>query len=356
MSANRFDNKRNGFSRMYIYTAMLHIAYACLFLLTESKFLVLYNVVATLFYIGLSLLITRTKAVKPVFLSCFMEIILFSMIGTFCFGPEAGFGYILFGTVSIAFYILYMSEMGKDFAIKISIIIISIIFLECILSLQDPVSKIEVSRFVWITMFFMNLACGSFLLVSFLLSFVSIIWDDQKELKAKNRNLKDAANYDELTKLLNRRAYDNYMDLAFKNATDSGTDFSVIMFDIDDFKKINDTYGHDVGDAVLKSVADMLTRNVRSSDVVFRWGGEEMMILVSGGSEFAKITAERCRLAVESMEVEANGLSIKVTVTAGTSSYRPGTTRDSLVKEADEALYHGKNTGKNKVTQARVSE
>ncbi|OHA92037.1 MAG: hypothetical protein A3J09_00875 [Candidatus Zambryskibacteria bacterium RIFCSPLOWO2_02_FULL_51_21] len=124
---------------------------------------------------------------------------------------------------------------------------------------------------------------------------------------------------------------------------------SLIFLDIDFFKKVNDAHGHDIGDLVLKRVAESVASNVRTGDTVARWGGEEMVVSLLGASEKdAVLKAEEIRAKVEELGFpEASGL--EVTMSAGVASSENGLTLEDLVKRADEALYKAKETGRNKV-------
>jgi len=156
---------------------------------------------------------------------------------------------------------------------------------------------------------------------------------------------------DPLTGLYNRRMFLELARKELSKAQRYGEPFSVVIFDIDHFKKINDTYGHDVGDLALKHVAQLLKSNVRAADVVARWGGEEFVLLLpKTGPEEAYRVAEKLRKLVERSWLELpGGGRLKMTVSGGVSSYREGVTLDELFKEADEALYRAKRMGRNRV-------
>lgn len=124
---------------------------------------------------------------------------------------------------------------------------------------------------------------------------------------------------------------------------------SIIFFDIDYFKKINDTYGHDVGDIVLKKVAEFIKKSVRVGDIVSRWGGEEMVVLLLGANESeAKEKADKIREGIENLVFEEVS-DLKVTISAGVSEYSQGLSYEKIIKNADSALYKAKETGRNKV-------
>lgn len=124
---------------------------------------------------------------------------------------------------------------------------------------------------------------------------------------------------------------------------------SFIFFDIDHFKKINDTYGHSVGDEVLREVAILINRSVRDGDTVARWGGEEIVACLLGANEKdARDKAQNIVRAIERLTFTSS--EIKVTISAGVASNWKGATLEEMVKKADKALYKSKESGRNKVT------
>lgn len=131
---------------------------------------------------------------------------------------------------------------------------------------------------------------------------------------------------------------------------DKDTNISVLMFDIDDFKKVNDTYGHACGDIVLQQVADIIKVSIRNTDLAARYGGEEFVVLLEDADiNVSKIIAERIRSRVEQMEIIYDGYSIKVTISIGIAHYLHNKENmKALVTRSDDALYESKRTGKNK--------
>jgi diguanylate cyclase (GGDEF)-like protein len=171
------------------------------------------------------------------------------------------------------------------------------------------------------------------------------------ELEEKNRKLQELAYYDPLTGLPNRRFFFEHANLIFEEVKRYEKPLSLLVMDIDHFKKINDTYGHDVGDLVLKTFAGVLRGIVRQSDICARFGGEEFVVLLPNTDlEGAKVLAERIRTAVAKNPVEHSSIVIVFTVSIGISQYRKGMQSiDELIKEADIALYRAKEGGRNRV-------
>lgn len=163
------------------------------------------------------------------------------------------------------------------------------------------------------------------------------------------RRIKYDIEHDTLTKLYNRRKLDATINKAMKRAEQKHEGFGLLLFDLDDFKVLNDTYGHAVGDLVLKSIATVLKEEVGHDDVAFRWGGEEFMVVCKGSAEEIHELAKHLRKSVEESWLYMNGKVIKFTTTIGVSIYAEGKTYLELFKAADDNLYKGKLSGKNKV-------
>ena len=168
--------------------------------------------------------------------------------------------------------------------------------------------------------------------------------DQRKE--AEERLIKLAIT-DELTGLNNRRHINTLLEEEIKRAVRYSNDLSLIGIDIDHFKSINDNFGHDVGDQVLKAFSKLLLHVNRDTDKVGRWGGEEfILILPHVNGDTALTLAERLRNEVEN---ESFPIVNKITISIGIAAYQQGDTANSLIKHADRALYSAKNKGRNRV-------
>ncbi len=176
-------------------------------------------------------------------------------------------------------------------------------------------------------------------------------------LKEEKDKFEEMAYTDPLTGLSNRRFFMKEAEHFFQYAQRYGEPVSLMMIDIDDFKKINDTYGHDVGDLVIKRLADVIRNNTRRSDIPARFGGEEFIILLpTTDVEGAVLVAERIRKEFKSSGVPLNGETVITTVSIGVASMSEGDSLEDLIKKADEALYRAKRTGKDKVVVFRDKE
>ena len=181
-----------------------------------------------------------------------------------------------------------------------------------------------------------------------------------KELIKKNaliteqtKKLELLATRDFLTGLSNRRAFLKKAELEEKRFKRANSPFAFILLDIDHFKSVNDTYGHECGDEVLAGVARILKKNLRAHDVPARWGGEEFICLLpETDGDGAKQTAEKIRASIENGRHECSENSVSVTVTLGISVYDGSCAIKESIRLADDALYKGKEGGRNQVIVA----
>jgi len=186
-----------------------------------------------------------------------------------------------------------------------------------------------------------------------------------KELQKKIRQLQEELITDELTRVLNRRGlferinpFVNEVSFQLKNPEQRKSfvlrDFALIFVDIDKFKSINDTHGHSAGDAVLKEVAQLMRRNVRGSDIVGRYGGEEIVIgLLGANIKDGKNVAESLRSKLEKHQIKYADRVLSVTASFGVASVGENSETNTLIDAADRALYLAKERGRNRVEVAK---
>ena len=153
---------------------------------------------------------------------------------------------------------------------------------------------------------------------------------------------------DPLTGVNNRVAMDSTLQREVELANRYGTPLSLIALDVDHFKSVNDTYGHATGDGVLKTVANAAVSSIRNTDIIFRFGGEEFIILLSNtAEEGALCLAERIRLRIQAEKYTCNEAMIAATASLGVACLAKGENVHSLFSRADQALYHAKSEGRN---------
>ena len=171
------------------------------------------------------------------------------------------------------------------------------------------------------------------------------------------KNLEQAAHVDPLTGLRNRRSFEAKMESTLRKARDSQEQLAVLLVDIDHFKRINDTYGHAVGDQVLQGVARTLSAQLREKDLVCRWGGEEILIVLRDCPvASASVRAEQLRQAIQTIFEDRNGSMPPVTASIGVSGIASENDLGEAIRRADLALYQAKHAGRNRVAFAPYTD
>lgn len=169
-------------------------------------------------------------------------------------------------------------------------------------------------------------------------------------IEKQSRAVYESAIRDSLTGLYTRFYMEDQAEALINNHNRrSINELSVIMFDLDHFKSVNDTYGHDTGDQVLKGVAAVILHQGRKSDIPVRYGGEEFLIFLPGDIESGRLLAERVRRGVESSSFVVEGHTIPVTISGGVAKHEPGETLQELIKKVDCLLYQAKKNGRNQI-------
>lgn len=183
---------------------------------------------------------------------------------------------------------------------------------------------------------------------------------DLDQIKDSLKQAEEHSNTDALTGLANRRALEAFLRAAQITAMEAGTPMSILLLDIDHFKKFNDGYGHQVGDQVLRLVGKVLQENVREGDLAARYGGEELMAILPGAAIDACIdVAERIRRRIGEARLtrRTTGEEISsVTVSIGVAQFRMGETADGLIERCDKALYQAKRLGRNRTVKETAEE
>jgi len=177
------------------------------------------------------------------------------------------------------------------------------------------------------------------------------IFSDNSRLFHRVKRLEQAANLDPLTEIANRRYMENRLAFALVEFQQHRIPFGVLFLDIDYFKRVNDTFGHEVGDRVLQMVANTLRRNIRTEDWVARWGGEEFLVLLNNVElEGLYSAAEKLRALVKASALQVHGQPLQITVSIGGALARLEDDVASLLRRADQNMYHSKLSGRDRVT------
>lgn len=345
-----FFSARKKLTSIMTCLGLFHFGLAGLFLYNHLYILMLFGFFSGLYFIILVRnLIKKEKYIFGMVMAI-MEVILTAFVCTIYLGFGAGFSMYLFACISAIFYITFIIEaLQKKDALPLMfslLLLISYIVNYALMLFIEPVTNIKgapLERILHIT----NCSISIIMIIVFNFLFMWEMRARNKMLSDKNEQLDIMAHRDPLTRLLNRRSMSERMKESMNSLKVSGRRFSLILADIDDFKHVNDTFGHDAGDLVLVTVANIMKESLREEDVVCRWGGEEFLILIKDPIEMATLSADKIRKNVEASEVNFARQTIKITLTLGVAESIPGYRIEQLIQQADDKLYKGKKNGKN---------
>lgn len=259
-------------------------------------------------------------------------------------GPSPGFQYYMIATIPALFNSIQWPLSAKIF----QTILIALFFIACdvVFSTWTPIYPLPLHTAELLREINIIGTCATVAAVSYLLS---------RTVKQAEQRLKSLAATDALTGLLNRRRMTEFIDKEYAHCSRVFRPLSLIICDIDRFKLINDRYGHDGGDTVLKEVGKIFS-SLRDYDSVARWGGEEFIVLLPDADQHVAMkVAERLRVGVAESIISIDGTPIPVTMTLGVAQINQGETWQSALTRADQALYRGKEYGRNRVTAAENS-
>ena len=309
----------------------------------ESKTMFIVNTICMLTNIIVYILYENDKKSAGIYI-LISELFIFLIIATLVTGWKYGFQQYIFGMICVIFLPFYVPEQFKVRRRNIVFVGISFIIayyiLDYICNYTTLVTGIESTILTYKTIYAIN----SLISITAVSSFCGIATKLNTEDK---RILKRKADYDELTQIYNRYGVNQILE---NNKYDKKT-FYVAITDIDFFKKVNDTYGHNVGDAVLKDVARKLFKNIANKVSVGRWGGEEFLIIADPSlshSEFKSIL-ENIRKHYEDNPVKVKNENINITLSFGIVKFNPKLSISDNIMMADDNLYKAKETGRNKI-------
>ena len=268
-----------------------------------------------------------------------------SILLSTCFGVDLGFQYFLYVAILLTLLDSHISYGTKILCCVVAIILA--ITFHAVNLLHGMPFALDAPAMVLNRLRMWNEVALAFNIVIIGLSYTKHQVEAERQLYLANQKLKLAADTDQLTRLPNRRAILEVL----KEIEESNTGtISIAMGDIDHFKMVNDTYGHDAGDEVLKTVSNEIMRFMEKRGYCARWGGEEFLLVftdMNGDDAYYSLDSFRRKLAEK--ETEYEGSIIKVTMTFGLEEHGFYQNTDKTIKDADDKLYTGKETGRNKV-------
>lgn len=331
---------------LYACCLIIHTLFAIIFFTLDVTQLAIFNTGSVILYLAGCIFI-NSKKTSPVWLGLlFAEIVAHDFLCTVMLGWNFGFSFFGLLIIPAVYYVTFIDDAITHpaiFATILSVIDISLMFVSYFFEgvLYKGGFPHELEQLISC----LNMLITAVTLIAFSFLFVYNIRKTMSNLSQKNKELDFLANYDALTHLRNR----HHIADQFHIYEQDTKPYCVILGDIDDFKRINDTYSHDCGDKVLVNVADTISGGIGERGTVCRWGGEEILIIMSGTSDECYEIMENIRLKIQNMNLSFNRREIKVTMTFGFSDYSEAMNIEKLVSVADSRLYKGKRNGKNQV-------
>lgn len=352
-NGTRTADNQTKYRMMIVSIACIHLIFAFAFFFHDIMSMVWYNIGIIVFYLLHVFVFLPNEKYLFVFYSSVVEIVSYSAISSILLGWNWGFTMYTLAIIPASFYLTYTlpGMKGKTSIPVITSIVTgsSFILVRAACGRVEPYYQNLDTGTLQICLYYFNIIIAFIMLVLFSSLFAWEINYMQRQLEMENRMLGEVANYDPLTRLLNRRCMNERLKEVLEEAEEQEQQFCIMLVDIDDFKKVNDTYGHDCGDEVLISIANAIATDVREEDSVCRWGGEEILVLIKSELDVARKVAERIRKDVMTTVVNYKDAKVKVTLTIGVANYKKKQTIRAMIEEADRNMYYGKSNGKNQV-------
>lgn len=349
--------KRGTESAKYKYSlvisliGMVHVCLVALFIFLQVLPMTLINIGSVLIYIACLVAIRYDRDMRVVFYAAYLEIIVQSFAATICIGWRFGFPQYVIALVPFGYYMCHaLMEERRGYAIATILGLAAFgSFVSCrLLSMYfGPLYQLDVPETVELGIYIFNTLCNFSFLFIVTVIFLGEMRNATVRLQEQNAILDTMASIDPLTGLYNRRSMHNFLSDALNSQEESP--FCLVMCDIDDFKKINDTYGHDTGDLVLREIARIVREHVGQRGYACRWGGEEMLLILKGDMELARRIAEDIRQEVNGFAFTAKNQTVHCSITIGVALHQGGHSIDYTITRADDNLYYGKRNGKNRV-------
>lgn len=338
-----------------IGAALIHIVFTICMFIMHTDIMTYYNIciVAVYFFMGF-ILSARSKR-RLLLGLLFAEIVFHSALASFMLGIDCEFMLYTVSLIPMAFYLTNTATKKTrrtNFAAMLSMFVVVAYLFVSIIHPSHAYYDLSAYGPIKTGIRFFNIFIAFMLQLSFSLLFALESQYLSRLLENENVKLSEDASVDPLTKLWNRRSLTNAINETI-NTMEHVDVFSVVMMDIDDFKKVNDTYGHDTGDEVLVRLADIVKEEVRAGDYSCRWGGEEFLLFAHGPRNEVQYVAERIleRLKNTNFDDKKGGF-FNVTLTAGVAEFKYGAQLRTVIEAADKRLYYGKTHGKNQIVSA----
>lgn len=329
---------------------LVHASLVLVFLGLHIWFLAIFNMGSVTLYYILLKTIHKTRYMFC-FFCAYVEIVLHTLLCIIMIGSDSGFPLYILAVIPVLFFIAFSIDQYGHLKYPIIYASCSILlfFAANIYNFFFAPLYQDISKIAKLMLFLYNSIIAFSLLTICSLLFILQIRASMTEIENQKEKLTVLANIDPLTGLLNRRKFKEDSRDLIQNEQK----FSILLSDIDDFKKVNDTYGHDCGDEVLVHVTSQIKNLIKEPNLVCRWGGEEIIVLYTGTFEEGLAVAELLRARIANSSIRYNNENLSATITIGVAFFDGQESLDRVIVKADKALYKGKQNGKNQVQMSR---
>jgi diguanylate cyclase (GGDEF)-like protein len=309
----------------------------------EIRILAWFNILSCTVYVSAFFINRRGHHNTAVFIVA-GEVAVHNIIATFCLGWSSGFHYFLICILPLIFFSSTISKLLKMLVSGLLCLIYILLYNAFTSKMPIYIVENDLIRLLSI----INIVIAFVAIASLAYFYNWAVDKAEAVLKNTNKKLSVLAATDHLTGVYNRRKMLEELNTSVESFKSFGTGFTIIMCDIDDFKKFNDQYGHNCGDLVLTTSAAVIKSQLSEEYSISRWGGEEFLILLPGANlQKAKELAEKLRKSVQDTSIIFNEKRVAITMTFGIYNYNSNITLEEAVNNADRALYDGKRKGKN---------
>lgn len=323
--------------RVALLAAGVDCIYLLFFLAIDSPWLAWINVISVAMYL-LAYRLARQHKLDWASLLIWLEAFPHAVIGTLMTGWESGFHYLLL--MFIPSVVLTTSRRrARTFIVALLVFLGSLDFLARYWGPLAPLSQTALLALKWLN------------ITIFVTMFSALAIYFKQRISQSEKHLQAQAMEDSLTGLYNRRHFQMVAELELARCQRTGSHAALLILDIDFFKQINDTHGHEAGDLVLAAVGRLLKDGAREMDTLARWGGEEFVLLMPDADMAeAMSVAERLRHKLEETPIIGPGIKIRCTLSCGVTSMQATEPLNLAVARADRALYRSKSEGRNRVS------
>lgn len=325
---------------------LVHFLFIFCFKYLGVNEMVFFNIGSVTIYAILAVLIYKVKDPTPIICVALIEIVTHAVLATVYVGWLYGFAMYIVCAVPIPFFLNFKRDY-LAYAFSLSMVTVFAVLKAVTSGDNHVIYQLDNLR-AQTVFYIMNSLFSFILIIAISAVYRAFMRFSHLRLKAQNEKLTKLATVDPLTQLFNRRAMMDFLKTIHEQSRKSGAGYTIAMCDIDNFKMVNDNYGHDCGDAALIGISSIIASTVPAEGYVCRWGGEEILFVIPNSSlQKATDIAEKIRSALENKSFEENGSQFNITATFGVCECSGTQSYEKAISTADKYLYCGKQKGKN---------